>query len=600
MEVSSSATTGHEYYSRCFPSEVALGLLTYDHTAITVSVYSAPTLLVQEGKKMNLLRLPHELLVCILLSLDPSDLLACGLVCRGLNGILGTPALKHKILLAKTGMRQATTGKLSLLDGIKALEEYQIAWRSLPPTTDSSPHTAQHDSLRYPRFAGDALALLSGATLRLFRPSCSIRRVQPQTWSIDLSVAQLEIHYCAVDSSQGLVAISGVDLSSPESMQCHLISLSGTSLRSYHPQAAVHAFTTPTYAAYAYSRKIAVYGDLVGWMWRDRLDRLRVYNWKTGALIWQCHSTSYTVCFAFLDETRLLVACEKALRIYVIDPHARVDPWHPTPTDYSPPICMLELPPLSSTDASSDTMMLESQRPVANGDVAFEREASLTVLAMLFLAHTASSIERYLFVIPVATLLGCLSSNLDKNTPHAVPPYSPLSIPWDSWGASCGCLFPILKVYDYMPVGLSVMGSTCAIMATSGDLATLDAFVFDFHALAHPESTANDDREILAHFMDGSRVVRSAKLLRDPIRNTLPYRVVHKTIAYNDDPDFAAAVTSHSFTLLEDGLAVVVCVSIGDEYMCSMTLLYQSTTMEKDMWRLRLFAVDKPIQNKSI
>ncbi|KAI0655790.1 hypothetical protein C8Q70DRAFT_1018072 [Cubamyces menziesii] len=535
---------------------------------------------------MNLLRLPQELLVGILLNLGPSDLLACGLVCHGLNSILGTPALRHQVLLAKAGMRQTISGELSLLDNIKALEEYQTAWRSL--TQRTTPHTDQHDGLRYLKIAGDALALLSDKTLRLIRPPCSIRRVQSQTWSIDLSVAQFDIHCCAVDSSQGLIAISGVDMSSPQPMQCHLVSLSGASLRAYHPDAAVQAFTIPTYVAYAWSREVKICGDLVGWVWRDHSNDLRVYNWKTGALVWQHHSAHDAIHFTFLDETRLMVACENTLRIYVVDAYIRLDPsphaappWASALADHPQPICTLEGLPLVGIDVTSNILAFESQRPVANDDAAFERDASLTVLAMLFMAGTSTTIEKYLYVIPVATLLGCLDSLIDENTFHAVPPHPPPSIPWDSWGASGGCLLPILNIFDFMPLGVSVMGSTCAIISSKTyDFATLDAFIFDFHALAHPESAADDDREILAQFMDSARVVRSAKLLRGPIRNTLPYRVVHKTVTYNDDPDFAAAVTRHSFALLEDGLAVM------------------STTMEDDIWRLRLFTVDKPAHRK--
>ncbi|KAI0328834.1 hypothetical protein GY45DRAFT_1325831 [Cubamyces sp. BRFM 1775] len=573
------------------------GRLTWCNTLIsprqTAKLYTHPVspgltaLSNQDTRKMNILRLPQELLICILLNVDPSDLLACGSVCSGLNKLLNTSAVRHRMLLAKVGMRHDIPGKLPLMDSIKALQEYRAAWHALPPMVDSLPHAAQNDGHQYPKSCGDAFALLNGTTLWLIRPPCFIRNIKPRTWSIDLSISQLDVQCCGVDSSQGLLVISGVDASSPEPVQCHLISLSGTSLQTYHPEAAVHAFTiTPACRGYyAYSCKTIIHGDLIGWAWRDYSDGLRVYNWKTGALLWQCHSARSAIHFAFLDETRLIVACDDALRIYAIDPHTTVDPTphtallcYPTLAEYPPPVFTLELPPLIE-DSVSNALILESRRPVPDDDAAFGREANLTVLAMLINAHSTTTfqVEMYLYVIPVSTLLTRLNSALAENTSHAVPPY-PTSVPWDSWGASGGCLSHIPKPGCCMTPGLSVMGSMCAVWASRvDDPATVEAFVFDFHAHAHPESTDNDDREILAHFMDGSRVVRSAKLLRDPIRNTLPYRVVHKTIAYNDDPDFAAAVTRHSFTLLEDGLAVM------------------STTMEEDMWRLRLFAVDKPI-----
>ncbi|KAH9900698.1 hypothetical protein C8Q73DRAFT_662278 [Cubamyces lactineus] len=491
--------------------------------------------------------------------------------------ILGSSALRHRIRHAKAGMRQATSGGLSLLNNIKALKDYQIAWHSLPQTTDSIPHIAQYDDVRYPKFTGDAIALLSGATLRLIRPSCSIRGIPSQTWSIDLPVALFDIQSCAIDSSQGLIAISGVNISSPEPTQCHLVSLSGASMRNYHPEAAVHAFTIPTYGDNAWSCKVTIRGDLVGWAWRDHLSYLRVYNWKTGALIWQHSPARCTIHFVFLDETRLMVACENTLKIYVVDPCTRVNPshhtatpWEPALADHPQPVCTLEVLPLTGADAISNPLALESQKPMVDSDATFGCDASLTVLAMLFMTGTSTILEKYLYVIPVARLLDCLDSLLDENTPHAEPPHSPPSIPWDSWGASGGWLFPILNIFDFVPIGLSVMGSTCAIMACkTHDLATLDAFIFDFHALAHPESAAEDDREILAQFMECSRVVRSSKILRGPVRNTLPYRVVHKTITYKDDPDFAAAVTRHSFALLEDGLAVTVSIASNriDQYM---------------------------------
>ncbi|KAI0328832.1 hypothetical protein GY45DRAFT_1435894 [Cubamyces sp. BRFM 1775] len=511
---------------------------------------------------MGLLQLPQELVIHILCKLDDiSDLLMCRLICHDLDSVFDAPVLRYRIRLAKAGMKPGFASDIPLVDCMRALEEYQATWCSLPLSGDDY-YAAPYEDSPHLRFYGDALPLIRGTRLKIIKPPCAIRGVHSGTWSVDIAAfgPTFRVQRCAIDSSQNLAVICGTAATSQECSQCHLIALSGTSSPSpsYHPEAAEPVLIMSDYPK---SLEVLIHGDLLGWMlWWHKKHVLNIYNWRTGVLLWQCAFNTYPTSFVFLDETKLVMIQAGLLRMYDIGHHTSTT--QTTQTLTPPLLCTLALPPMAQR-VSRSILTLKCQRPppTDGSSTISERDRRFTAFTILFTlpSATRTSSETYLLVISVATLLRCVNTALGGSPSLSNATGPPPVIPWDVWGAPRSCLFRIHEPEDDTRTAycLSAFGSTCAFaICNANHPASQDVFVFDFHPLAGLNSEKDDDREILARYIDDQPVVQGpAGRLCEPVCNTLPYQVVYKRATYSDD--MGISMGHRSIALLEDGLLVV-------------------------------------------
>lgn len=104
----------------------------------------------------------------------------------------------------------------SVAERLHALEEYQLAWRTLSLSFDPSFSSTGRPDRTYPfrhlAFSGALVAMHVGTKLRLYRPASPGRRVNAMTWSLDLAHLGLTPLMGASDLGEDVVVICGVNI----------------------------------------------------------------------------------------------------------------------------------------------------------------------------------------------------------------------------------------------------------------------------------------------------------------------------------------------------------------------------------------------------
>ena len=160
----------------------------------------------------------------------------------------------------------------------------------------------------------------------------------------------------------------------------------------------------------------------------------------------------YSTGFAFLDETKLVVAQADVLGVYDIGRHT--NPGAQTTQTSTPlPLCTLALPPLVQ-GVSWEICDLKCQTPPPSVDpgTIFERDGQTTVLMMLIASRKATGMshEMYILVISGATLLRRVHTALGGSS-FQLSVTVPRTISWYVWGAPRSCLFHIPEPEDNTP-----------------------------------------------------------------------------------------------------------------------------------------------------
>lgn len=304
---------------------------------------------------------------------------------------------------------------------------------------------------------------------------------------------------------------------------------------------------------------------------------------RTRLTVGKACNHDYPIYFAFLGQRCLAVAqhCANHLRVYNIDPDT------PSPTlpagnelPDGPDMRIFLLPPTEDAyDCYALIQGLASDEPSGSADrgTLFMPDAKATVLVIVM--STASSQpysnivwrpggQDYIVVVPTRALLAHIGppSTSQSCQPiasdHPSPIHDPIS--WQSWGQPCSRLLPITARLRWISSGLHVVGSRCLIVSGRPQSeAVLDVFVCDFHPFAEDSPTDGEDQDrATAHlYMDTSNVLTNVETLKGPIRNRLPFRVVHKVVKY--DPVIMYQWGQLSTALLEDGVVVMVRLRSG-------------------------------------
>lgn len=188
---------------------------------------------------------------------------------------------------------------------LAALERYGQAWHAATPIQDPQLPTTRPQSYRCLPFSGGAIPFINGHELKLYLPASPTRRVPPKVWSYDLGDIQIDPAYCTIDLSQNLLVLCGKStiatkyvpvpsymtsrLTSYLSIsECHILSLSKAVIVSKE-DAAIPILTVVTSVREDdENSKVTICGDLLAWTWADDTTHLRVYNWKSGQVVWVC------------------------------------------------------------------------------------------------------------------------------------------------------------------------------------------------------------------------------------------------------------------------------------------------------------------------
>ncbi|OJT12254.1 hypothetical protein TRAPUB_11188 [Trametes pubescens] len=548
---------------------------------------------------MNLLGLPQEVLVHILLQLDTPSLLVCGQVnvfapyllpsepllnehqvCHYCKTLLELSALQYKYALARSGKVDGPATGVPVKDRLAALERYEEAWHAATQIQDPQLPATRPQSYRCLPFSGSAIPFISGRELKLYLPASPTRRIRSKVWSFDLEGIQIDAAYCTTDLSQNLLVLCGQKAAPTNVYECHILSLSDAVIV---PEGAAAipiltvAASTPSVSQDNENLKVVVCGDLLAWTWVDDLTHLRVFNWKSGQVVWS-NSHDYLIYFAFLGQRCLAVAhhCAEYLRVYTIDPDTPAQMPLPAQSELPdvPDMRIFLLPPTEDAyDCYACIQGIASSKPSGRSDqrTLFVPDPASTVLAIVL--QTASHLpysnivwrpgsQDYIVVIPTRTLLAhtepaTASKSYPPISSDHPSPHGP--IPWQSWGESCSRLLPITPRLRWISSGLHVVGSKCLIVSgRPHSEAVLDIFVCDFHPFAEDNRTEGEDQDrATAHlYMDTSNVLTGVETLKGPIRNRLPFRVVHKVVKY--DPAITYQWGNLSTALLEDGVVCMV------------------------------------------
>lgn len=162
---------------------------------------------------MNILDLPQELVIYVMLQLDPSHVVTCGQVSavfihhenpgflqprplkipyddvpqvsRYFKALLDTTVIRYKFALAAAGMVDGTASGVPVKDRLLALGRYEKSWRAAEFVRDTN---LIDDSSNYRclPFTGSAVPIVQGSALKIAVPASPGRGIPAQVWSTDL------------------------------------------------------------------------------------------------------------------------------------------------------------------------------------------------------------------------------------------------------------------------------------------------------------------------------------------------------------------------------------------------------------------------------
>lgn len=272
------------------------------------------------------------------------------------------------------------------------------------------------------------------------------------------------------------------------------------------------------------------------------------------------------------------------LRVYAVDPET---PAHTPPIRNvlpdAPDMRIFLLPP-TEEDCYGGVERMDSKRPSgrrAPEETLFEPDPESTVLVIVLrtvnfsLSNTVKrpGVQDWILVVPTRALLAHVRhprrSSTGPSHPHIGSDHSSDphrdAVPWQAWGETCSRLLPLGDGFGWVDDGPHVMGSKCLIISgRPGPDVALDVFVFDFHPFAADNRSDEDDSKTVQLYMDTSDVLTDVDILKDPVRNSLPFRVMHKVVKY--DPVISYQWGLLSAVLLGDGIAIIVCLRSSLRY----------------------------------
>ncbi|KAL7278433.1 hypothetical protein ACG7TL_007430 [Trametes sanguinea] len=303
------------------------------------------------------------------------------------------------------------------------------------------------------------------------------------------------------------------------------------------------------------------------------MPELRVYNWRTGRVVWCRILNPGFYDFAFVDEHTLLVAQTCRLLVYAIDSSA-AGATHSEPIPYTAKLpanvtCLLGLPPLVDNAVASIHGVV-SQRPSSSigheSMFAMDPLRAIIAIPMTVTTPDCAPLEQYLIIVPIGAIITAIklfNSGKSIKTDEADGSFT---LPWQSWGAR-SLVLPFLhrqgptNSVTWYCCGLSALGNKCAITFCCNQpySTIIDTFVVDLVDDATRMDTLIDPGEFLPLSYNVSEDC-IPHLLGFPLRNCLSYRLLRKVFEYDHPVD--TPWINHSIHLLTDGIVFTVSISL--------------------------------------
>ncbi|KAI9070168.1 hypothetical protein FKP32DRAFT_1586408 [Trametes sanguinea] len=516
---------------------------------------------------MAFLGMPLEIVSEVLQYLGAIDLVACRRCCRTLASLISSPTFQYKLLLGSVSMIDGLTSmsQYSVVERLSALQAYQAAWHSASPRPLKTLYSGCITPYLVLPFSGSVLPLLSGLdrlVLRLISPACSIRLKPYRDWSLDLASYNLRPHFCATDQSQELLVLCGSLVASPSIIRCHLLHLSNNDNLQSHPSATAPCITVSCVFPNARTVKVAIRGALLGWLWFDSPPELRVYNWRTGQMVWRCPMSTGFFDFAFLDDHYLLIVQAHRLLVYTIDLDAVVaigtTHWYELdPSSVPSATCLLGLPSVID-GAVLYIKTFSSRRPYSTigRQSLFEMDPSCATIAFTVSVTTSicAPFEQYLIIVPVSAIIAALDTTMFYKAVEMAEASGPLTLQWQCWGAR-SLILPFFhrEAPQWYLTGLSAVGNKIALafLCPEPYPSLVDVFVFDVQDAGDLEGpNPIDPRDFLP---PSNHEDCTPQLLSFPICNRLSYRLIRKAFTYDEHVD--SSWLDHSIHLMDDGIA---------------------------------------------
>ncbi|KAI0296509.1 hypothetical protein B0F90DRAFT_1033799 [Multifurca ochricompacta] len=276
-------------------------------------------MILSTSQPTNTPRLPTEVIVKILASLDIQELLACFSTSRRLHAIISNSmALQYHIHLAASGLRDGPPSEVSTAERMAALQAYNKAWREL---SWSSYDTIDIPSSGMPGFSDGLIVSFSDdkKSLTVHQLPSKLRRLDGRDWtlSFDFSIALF-----AMDASQDLLALVPAYSTPGPSQWCEpRILLRTLSNGQPHPLAMPSSGSGSRAAAIELQDNddngnlqagmeydmTNIHGDYFGTVVHGGpLDYLSIWNWKTGRQEWSMPLDKGISQWCFLDDSHVV------------------------------------------------------------------------------------------------------------------------------------------------------------------------------------------------------------------------------------------------------------------------------------------------------
>ncbi|KAH9942117.1 hypothetical protein B0H21DRAFT_527104 [Amylocystis lapponica] len=294
------------------------------------------------SRSVQLLELSEELLLIILGELDTRSLFTCKRVCRALAHIITNAVyLRYNVELEIAGMVDVSqSSRISTAEKIRKLTLYRDSWYWL----NFYPDVARpvEPPMRWITSDGHTLIRIhENNVVQASRLSSNFRNIQEHAWTV--GAPAINKMTCALDTAQDLLVIAEEeddgDMTSGDLYLCSL------STGGNHPLAVHPILHVPESSS---ANSLLIRGDVVAWMLREigmeeTETSLRLWNWKSGQLVWYQQSVS-PESMAFLNDRYFVVAqLDGQLVVHTYDA-AAISASEPAPDDY---VCRLPLPRLA-------------------------------------------------------------------------------------------------------------------------------------------------------------------------------------------------------------------------------------------------------------
>ncbi|GBE80318.1 hypothetical protein SCP_0300330 [Sparassis crispa] len=342
---------------------------------------------------------------------------------------------------------------MAIVERLQRLKEYQRAWRAL----DFSAEVTIPEGVSFLSISPSALAQpeASRSGIEIVHLPSRLRGLEEKRWQcliqdekIDMSTVLIE-----VDIDQDLLVLIQEleDEHAFPPTKTARIQFRSLATGDPHPLARVSALS-PVEMFYDPDHALSLQADVLAWLELegdiyedDGRSVLRLWNWKTGNLIWKMSSEYSARCprsFAFLNCDHFLVCLGDQLVVYSVDVDCEEMTCVPSGDgDY---VCAFNLPERSSNALRGLTIAMQAipfseQRQLSPAPFHADASERLFLITIILLPTGVDDGDRhdvFILFVPSSTFLSSLAK-VEAGRARR-------NLPWDAWGPTGSRMIEVL------------------------------------------------------------------------------------------------------------------------------------------------------------